>query len=187
MMNFLPLVYKDELLYSVISRYKQKCGMISKAALSKDLFNGKTLFKSILFPQYLKFFMSNLPYNSKLSMEELILKHTLFPFYTAFLAEDNAENIYNGMVEGIGTSFENQIGLAGSKVNLNNFLKFCPLCYRDDEKLGESYWRRSHQIVGALYCLQHEVTLANSNVASSHNLINYSCADVDVCNQKVLN
>lgn len=52
MINFLPVIYEDELLYSVIARYKQMCGMVSNQALVKDLFGRLIIMKSTFF-QYI--------------------------------------------------------------------------------------------------------------------------------------
>lgn len=182
MMNFLPILHEDELLYSVIARYKRMCGMISKVALARDLFSVKTVFKSTLFPQYLNRLIANLPPNSKIGVNELILNHSPFSFYTAFLSNERTESILDAMINGRGTAIEALVGVAGSKVKLNDYLKVCPVCLIEDEnKLGESYWKRSHQIVGALFCLKHKVPLVNSIVGSSDNLVDYFCADEDVC------
>src|SRR5699024_4482773 len=65
-------------------------------------------------------------------------------------------------------------------------LRYCPSCFNEDlEVLGESYWRRSHQIVGSLYCSKHKVLLKNSSVASTSSGLDYVCADSDVCNGEV--
>lgn len=181
MMNFLPRLHQDELLYSVIARYKRMCGMVSKIALVRDLFNGKTVFKSTLFPQHLNKLITNLPYNSKIGVYELIKNHTPFNFYTAFLSSQHTESVADGMIHGKGTGMEALVGLSGSRVKLNDYLKVCPACLvEDDNNLGEGYWKRSHQIVGALFCFKHEVPLVNSNVGSSDNIVDLICADEDV-------
>lgn len=101
MINFLPVIFQDELLFSVISRYKQMCGMESKRALEMDLFRiykrmGR---KSVLFPQNLCTFVSNLPPTSKLTIKEIIINHTMYPFYTAFLPKDKSQLVFKSMEE----------------------------------------------------------------------------------------
>ncbi|GIP52959.1 TnsD family Tn7-like transposition protein [Paenibacillus vini] len=182
MMNFMPILHQDELLYSVIARYKRMCGMISKIALVRDLFDGKTVFKSTLFPQHLNKLTANLPHNSKIGVDELISNHTPFNFYTAFLSNQHTDSISDAMINGKGTGIEALVGVAGSRVKLNDYLKVCPVCLVEDcENLGEGFWKRSHQIVGALFCIKHEVPLVNSRVGSSDNIVDFICADQDVC------
>jgi hypothetical protein len=184
MINFLPVIFQDELLFSVISRYKQMCGMESKRALEMDLFKiykrmGR---KSVFFPQNLRTFASNLPPTSKLSINEIIIKHTMFPFYTAFLSCEKSETIYKGMEEGIGKSIENLVGMAGSKVKASNYLRYCPMCFKVDiERVGESYWRRLPQVPGALYCPIHNVLYKESNVVITDSRNDFLCADEDSC------
>lgn len=185
MINFLPLIYQDELFFSVICRYKQMCGMVSKRALELDLFqiHNRMGRKSVLFPQNLITFVANLPPNPKLSVQEIILNHTMYPFYTAFLSNEKSDLVFKVMAEGIGKSIENMVGMSGSKVKSNNYLKYCPHCFKEDmEQLGESYWRRLPQVPGAFYCPKHQVLYKNSNVLITDSRVDYLCADEDTCN-----
>lgn len=183
MMNFLPIIYDDEMLYSVISRYKQMCGMVSKQALEADIFNHRrNMNTSVLFPQEINMVVKNFPPNSQVTVREVIINQTLYPFYTAFLSEQRSDEIYRGMAEGYGKGFANLLGIAGSKIKTNDYLKFCPQCLRDDmEILGESYWRRLHQIPGALYCIKHQIPLRNSKIVITDSRVDFHCADEDVC------
>ncbi|USK60403.1 TnsD family Tn7-like transposition protein [Peribacillus asahii] len=189
MINFLPLIYEDELFFSVISRYKQICGMGSKRALEMDLFRiykrmGR---KSVLFPQYLDTFVSNLPPTSKLSIKDIINKHTMHPFYTSFFSWEKTQLVFNAMKKGYGRSIENMVGLAGSKVKSTNYLRYCPMCFREDmEKLGESYWRRLPQVPGALYCPIHKVLYKDSKVVITDCRNDFYCADEDTCNTELM-
>ncbi|MFE8698294.1 TnsD family Tn7-like transposition protein [Cytobacillus sp. FJAT-53684] len=184
MINFLPLIYQDELLFSVISRYKQMCGMESKRALEMDLFRiykrmGR---KSVLFPQNLRTFVSNLPPTSKLSSKEIIINHTMYPFYTAFLSEKKSRLVFKSMEDGCGRNIESMAGMAGSKVKSSNYLRYCPICFKQDiEQLGESYWRRLPQVPGALYCPVHQVLYKESNVVITDSRNDFLCADEDTC------
>lgn len=183
MINFLPQLNKDELLYSVIARYRVMCGMVSKRALVRDMFGNFVSQNSSFFPQHLKEFVGNLPPTSKVSVRDLILNHTMFPFYTAFLSEERSQSIFKSMeTTCTNRNIENEIGLAGSKIKVGNYLKYCPVCFQTDiEDMGYSIWRRSHQIVGSLYCLKHKVILKESTVLSTGSGIEYICASNDVC------
>ncbi|WP_331713201.1 TnsD family Tn7-like transposition protein [Aneurinibacillus soli] len=161
------------------------CGMLSKRALEWDLFKiyNRMGRKSVLFPQNLSAFIANLPPASKLSVQEVILNHTMYPFYTAFLSREKSDLVFNGMVKENGKSIETMVGMAGSKVKSDNYLKYCPLCFKEDmEKLGESYWRRLPQIPGALYCPKHQVLFKNSNVVITDSRNDFLCADEETCN-----
>jgi hypothetical protein len=189
MMNFWPLMYEDELFVSVIARYQRICGMVSKRALEMDLFQiykrmGR---KSVLFPQNLNTFIANLPLTSKLSAEEIILNHTMYPFFTAFMSVEKSDVVFNAMVNGSGKSIENLVGMAGSKVKTNSYLRYCPLCFKwDIVDKGESFWRRLPQVPGALYCPEHHVLYKDSNVLITDCRNDYLCADEDTCNEEII-
>lgn len=159
------------------------CGMVSKQALEADIFNHRrNMNTSVLFPQEINMVVKNFPPNSQVTVREVIIKQTLYPFYTAFLSEQRSDEIYRGMAEGYGKGFANLLGIAGSKIKTNDYLKFCPQCLRDDmEILGESYWRRLHQIPGALYCIKHQIPLRNSKIVITDSRVDFHCADEEVC------
>lgn len=184
MINFLPQLNKDELLYSVIARYRVMCGMVSKRALVRDMFGNFVSQNSSFFPQHLKEFVGNLPPTSKVSVRDLILNHTMFPFYTSFFSEERFQNIFRSMETTCeNRNIENEVGFAGGKVKVGNYLKYCPVCFQTDMRdKGYSIWRRSHQIVGSLYCSKHKVLLKESTVLSTGSGIEYICASNDVCN-----
>ena len=190
MINFLPELYENELFYSVIARYRTKCGMISGRALIRDLFGRFVVITSSNFPQYIKDFIRNLPPTSKIVAKEIIEEHTLFRFYTSFLSEDRARLVYQTMEDGGSHSklnIEQRLGFGGNKVRKSSYLRYCPVCFREDiDTLGESYWRTNHQIIGVFYCSKHHVLLKESSVLSTGTGIEFICADEQVCNAELL-
>lgn len=186
MLNFLPIIFQDELLVSIFSRYKNMCGMTSKQAFEKDLFDRLEGRKSVWLPQNLSAFVANLPPNSKITVEELIQNHTMYPYYTAFLSNEKSNSIFDCMTRKSGKAIESMVGLGGNKVKPSNVLRYCPLCFQIDmERYGESCWRRLPQIPGAIYCPIHEVLYKDSNVLITESRNAYICADEDVCNSEL--
>lgn len=187
MINFLPQIYENELLYSVIARYQRMCGIVSRRALMEDLYGRYFYYYSSLFPKNIQTFVDNLPITSKITVDEIIQNHTMFSFYTAFLSEEKTNTVYQHMVnESVKSKAtpEQLIGLGGSKVKLPEYLRYCPVCFKEDlEHLGESYWRTNHQIVGAYYCSKHGVLLKSSKVLKRDDNAEFICADEDVCNE----
>lgn len=190
MINFLPQIYENELFYSIIARYRRMCGMVSKNALVRDIFGELIPITSSYFPLHINQFIDNLPPTSKITVHEIIKNHTMFPFYTAFLSKEKTELIYEIMKDRgkrPRNNIEQLIGFGGSKVKRSNYLRYCPICFKEDLNiLGESYWRTNHQIVGSLYCLKHCVLLKDSTVLSTGSCMQYVCADEQTCDGKVL-
>ena len=57
-------------------------------------------------------------------------------------------------------------GVMGSSIPTPSHLRFCSMCKREDEeRYGETYWHRLHQLNGVEVCLQHQIFLENSSVA----------------------
>lgn len=182
MMNCFPLLYEDELFYSIISRYKRMCGITSKKALMKDLYGSNITQSSMYFPTHISDLIKNLPYSSKITEDTILKNHTLYPFYTAFLSKSKTQNIYASVKKGRGQKIILKLGMVGNNRELNQYLKFCPICFKEDiDKLGESYWRRLHQIPGVFYCIKHECQLVESKVKVANCRVEQNCADEDTC------
>lgn len=182
MMNFLPLIYEDELFFSIISRYKQMCGFISKNAFVRDIYGKVGRPQSLFLPKNLNSIISNLPISSKITAEDFVLNNSLYPFFTAFLSQEKAMNICEAMVSGDSSSVERQMGISSSKVKLNKTLKYCPICFNEDmDSFGESWWRRLCQVPGVQYCLRHAIKLKESNVITTDTKLDYLCADFNTC------
>lgn len=181
-MNCFPLLYEDELFYSIMARYRRMCGIISGKALIKDLFGEPVTLSSAYFPTHLEKLIMNLPYSSKIDEEILLGNHTLYPYFTSLLSEEKTEDIYDSVKEGDGQGVILKIGMADNDIAMNKYLRFCPKCYKEDINiLGESYWRRIHQIPGVLYCTKHRCPILNSTVMAVNSRMEQECADDDTC------
>ena len=87
MIAFMPQIYPDELFYSWICRYYIHSGSFSHKSVRNDFYCKKS-------DNISKEFIGNLNQHAKevlsamYPMEELILKHTMFPQYARFLSSD---------------------------------------------------------------------------------------------------
>lgn len=185
MMNCFPFLYQDELLYSIISRYKRMCGIVSGEALIKDLFGKHVILSSIYFPTHIRNLTENLPYSSKITEYTILENHTLYPFYTSFLSKIKTQDIYECAKEGKGQRVILKMGMVGNNRELNKYLRFCPECFKEDiDRFGESYWRRFHQVPGVLYCIKHGCELVDSEVMIIDCDLEQRCADENTCIDK---
>lgn len=178
MINCFPVIYKDELLYSIISRYKRVCGIQGNQNLIRDLCGKKQGMMATIFPIHINRIVKRLPYRSQITSQQLLNENTLYPFYTKFLSESLAGEMKEGMLSKDRFNGIVKAGFIGSKVKLNKYLKYCPMCVEDDIKtLGESYWRREHQIIGVLFCKKHKIKLKDSTVIVGETNNKYICLD----------
>lgn len=178
MINYFPRLYEDELLYSAVSRYRRICGIINKNTIVQDFYGKKQGMFQMLFPLHLNKFVEMLPSGSKITGEQLLLNHTMYPFYTKFLSKQISDDIKDGILDKENISIIVKACLHSREANSNKYLKFCPLCVAQDiEVLGESYWRREHQVNGVLFCSKHGIELQESNVLMTKINNEYICLD----------
>jgi len=152
-MTFFPVPYEDEVLYSVLARYHVRSGNTSYKATMKDLFGSTSVTAVMDLPSNIQNLVNNMPLNSRYTEEYLIKSHTLFPFYSAFLPPERAEQVFESMKGENGGSIYSRTGIMASSIVLNQYFKFCPVCAKEDKlQYGELYWHRVHQIPGVLVC-----------------------------------
>ena len=159
-MNFFPVPYPDEILYSTLARYCMRSGNVKDIYNFEDLFGTKNSLAVMELPTQLGALIDNMPLNTKYSVEYFIYKHTLFPFYAAFLPEERAYEVLQSMRSSKNSLPYNKVGLL--YISLNKYFRFCPKCFKEDIELyGEPYWHRLHQITGVYVCSKHQTPLHN--------------------------
>ena len=56
-------------------------------------------------------------------------------------------------------------GIMASTISTPQYLRFCPQCnFEDEQKYGEHYWHRLHQMPGAIICPTHTTLIQDSTV-----------------------
>lgn len=164
MIAYLPELYEDELVYSWFSRYYIHSGCIThKMALDDILLkrhhNPSKEFIGHLNPSAHK------KIQEIMSMEDLVLNHTMFPQYARFLPlAEKKKALYH-----LGYDFCDPHHLFAILPRAENdaFLKYCPICSKEDmERFGETYWHRKHQIRNMQTCYKHSCMLEISNVSA---------------------
>jgi hypothetical protein len=165
MIAFFPEPYEDELAYSIYSRYHIRSGNISAKHTLMELYSTTSVTASMELPSNIDMLINNLPENSSISAEELIYNHTLYPFYSGFMLDSRANEVYRLMCGNNGSRIYPVLGASNKVVKATNVLRFCNECCKDDlEIYGETYWHRFHQIPSLFICLKHRKPLLNSTV-----------------------
>lgn len=193
MITYFPNIYPDELLYSQLSRFYTKSGYLAYIYAAEDLFEKKTVKPNIEFIN--KFNNNALNIITKQnSIENIINNHTMFPYYSRFLNKERRNNAFSSLIN-MDENYHNLLCLPKSKNGDHRFIRYCPICTNiDRKKYGETYWHRSHQLIGVDICPIHFCKLKNSTIIisgkSSPSLItaeeiipyNEKC---EICNNKI--
>ena len=178
MIAYLPTIYPDELAYSWFCRYYVHSGSLTHKMALNDLFSKRS-------DSLNKEFVGNLNSEARkriqkiMSIEELVLSHTMFPQYARFIPnkkEAIEKLINNGAVD------VHNVFTVLPRENDDRFLKYCPLCVKKDrEQYGETYWHMVHQIRGMSVCTKHGCKLYPSDVSAiSYNSFSFQPAEFSV-------
>ncbi|MBE9221610.1 TniQ family protein [Cyanobacterium stanieri LEGE 03274] len=78
---------------------------------------------------------------------------------------ERATQIKESMKSNYGGNIHTRIGLSASNISQPKYFCFCPQCLQEDEeKYGEFYWHRIHQLSCVLVCPTHNISLQNSTL-----------------------
>ncbi len=164
MLAFFPSLYPDEIIYSGIARYHQISGNTAQKQTIRDLFGERLVCATVDLPSNLGPLAKRI--GNTYTVEALIQRHTLYPYYSSYVSKVKTEELYRLMVEGTNRGEAHvSLGLPASTIKLPANLRYCKGCYRDDvNKYGEPYWHRLHQLPGVLVCPIHKMWLINSAI-----------------------
>lgn len=155
-LSFFPAPYDDELVYSWVARYHVGVGNADAMATRKRLFGTLTL--STTLPGHLGAFAAQLP--ASFAVDDLIDAHTIFPYFSPFLAGSRWSLTRARMQDDDATAVKLGLGVIGSRVKDVRYLRLCLDCVDEQIKAGnEPHWLRSHQLPGARLCARHSVAL----------------------------
>jgi len=164
MIGVFPAPYPDELLYSLCARYSDAMQYPNKTAVHKDLF-GNSGAANVSLPYRLGHFVTQLPPNCIYTVERIIQKHTLLPFYAPFMSNSRANAIKAGMKGSNYRKVLSNSGIGAFNIQTPRWLRFCSVCAEEDKKhWGEYYWHRLHQLPGVNVCTEHDTFLIDSGV-----------------------
>ena len=152
----------------------------------QELFGSMTTSAVVDLPSHLQALINRMPAGARYTVRELIINHTMFPFYAPFMPDKRAEKVFNVMCSNKGNSIHLETGIVASMISMPAFLRFCPQCIQDDKaKWGEAYWHRIHQIPCVMVCPIHGMPIYDS-VVKIHEFNKHTFVSVpaDVCKIK---
>ncbi len=120
-----------------------------------------------IFPHELDEFVRRGKLSLRMTKDEIICRHTLLPYICTYLPQEQLQRAYkavsNGPIDGATNS---QASARGRLIPM--FLRWCPQCVIDDRaSYRETYWHRSHQLLGVPDCPKHHTTLIDSEVSTT--------------------
>lgn len=164
MIAYFPKPYPDELLYSVFSRYYVKSGYMAYTYAAQDLYENKLTRPDMEFINMLSTEVKDI-LRKYMPLKELVLKHTMFPYYGRFLNKERRNKAIESLVN-MDKQYTNLLFIPKNKNK--RFMRYCPLCAKEDrEEHGETYWHRIHQMPGVDICPVHFCKLLDSNLEIS--------------------
>lgn len=166
MITYFPEIYEDELLYSVFARYSIQSGAYVYRCVAEELFVNPRVRPDMEFVNELKPEVVELLCRNH-SFQELILQHTMIPYYVRFLCKEKRDKALSAAYQMEG-DYNNLFSVPKIKSRKKRFLRYCPICVgMDREQHGETYWHRKHQIYGMDICPEHGCVLMESSVLNS--------------------
>lgn len=171
MLGFFPTPYPDELLYSIVARLQIRLGARSSRALMNELFGRQGALAVTDVPGHLSHFSEALPLGVEYSPLRLVVEHSHLPYYAPFLPSGRTDRVCQLMASGSVLAVKHGIGLLASTFRSNRYFRVCPACVQSDlDTLGESYWRRLHQLLGVEICPDHRLFLQETPVPATNRM-----------------
>lgn len=168
MLDLFPIPLLDERLFSVVARYHVYSGNTSCMATLEEVFGARTVIPDAALPSHLGVLARRLPKNYPLDIQQVILKHTSYPYYCPFMDERRAQKTLTEMIGNDGRGTFVRLGLAAAKAERHPRNRFCLQCVVEDVRNhGEAYWHRSHQLPGVFVCATHQVPLLAVEITGS--------------------
>ena len=167
MITHFPSVRPDELSYSWFARFRIHTGCFGFSTAAQLLYGRKLLHPSEEFintvtDEVLPIITRNM------TMSDIVLQHTMFPYYGRFVPKDRRNSAFNMLCENKGYSKPILPIPVKQEPEKKRYLRFCPICSAEDRELySEAYWHRVHQMPRIRICPIHYCQLVESNIEIS--------------------
>lgn len=160
-----PVPYPDEALYGAFARTGLYLGVASPKALAFKLFGSRGALAVPDLPSRLAEVLQWADKEWGISPVGLLLGHTSLAYHTHLHGQAVFEQ-YTAALQASSSHAHVRLGICASVVRGTEWFRVCADCVRNDlAVLGETYWRRSHQLPGVLVCPAHGARLVETPVA----------------------
>lgn len=166
MLGWFPELYPDELLASACARYADRLEYPTQHTAVRELFGAGCSRVAYDVPGHLNHLVGQLPSQGSYSPQEILYKHTLFPFYVSLHSVTRVAQLERQIGEAPSNVIYKAVGMIRYRQRCPPFLRFCPECASEDEtRYGEPYWRRNHQLPGVEVCTKHGRCILSTRIA----------------------
>lgn len=159
-----PVPNRDELLYSLIARFRRHLGLASAKHVLELVFDSRTV-------------IATADLQGRLGRLEWVLErwgsspeiaawdYTVLPYYASSLRGGRRLAALRSLIDDRPSGLHTRLGICASRVRTPETLRLCPQCSANDHhELGDTYWRRVHQLPGVLVCPEHGAPLVDTPV-----------------------
>lgn len=165
MIAYLPELYRGELVYSWFARYFAHMYPLYTCAV-EDLLESRNMRADMEFLNRLNA-EARATISKMLSLEELVLKHTMFP-YCRFADNSRLCNALHSMVAMEGDVHQLLPLPKGHPAMNAHFIKYCPVCASEARNAyGEAYWGRKAIMRNINICTEHKCRLKSTGIVIS--------------------
>ena len=165
MEKFFIQPYPEEVFYSIIARYYKQTLSFSPKQFSSQVFSSHIGSATLDLPSHLDTFHSLAKQVFPFSVDEIIEKFTLYPFYAPFLRKEKKKAVLLAMRGNIGNTIHTRVGINASKTTRYRYPRFCPVCV-EDNPYAEAFWARLPQ-TDLIVCTQHNCFISNYTPSTS--------------------
>lgn len=153
MLTHFPTPYPGEWWYSILCRYHVRSGHAKQQTTVRELFGKERVPLGSVFPNgTIRQLCSQLP-SELFPVREMILRHTLFPFYMRCQPFEAKEEMLGRLCRGEMATIT---GIRRFAEKESWRPQYCPCCAAEEQqKLGEPYWHVDHQIPLMSHCPAH--------------------------------
>lgn len=186
-LGFFPTPYPDELFYSVLCRYHIRCGVPLMGITNREI-SGYKFGSNIYIPQAIGRLAELLPNETGMNAEYFLRNTTVFPFIKPFIPLERSKRIVDILQNNESESAYKISGFSRVESLKIHYLRYCPLCIKEDnQKYGEAYWHRVHQLPGVYFCPVHEIPILDSEMRTTlTGRIFYPASAVKICSTETV-
>ena len=164
MIKVLPKIYPSESFYSYLSRIYCHSGFMYHIGAAHEILMKPHEYMNYNFVNVLNEDFKRVLFEY-ISMEDILLNHTLYKYYLRFLPKDKKCESFNRLLKN-DVSYSRYLPIPMNKVNY--YLRYCPLCVGEDRKqFGEAFFHIEHQIPKMRCCPKHKCKLIDTSILNT--------------------